>query len=240
MARPHRTAQETQQREDELLQLARGLLLEQGYTGLSMDRLAAASRYSKGTVYQHFTSREDFLAALATRSMRSRLELVRCALVFPGGSRERLLAVLWAGEVLMRRHPDYLLSERAIVADHVRERMTLTRRAALEAMENEFVALCTDAIREAVARGDVALPAGFPPERLFVSLWAIGRGLRDLAGSDFPIKRWLGDSFDLQLSLVSRLCDSFGWRPLSHEWDYHDSLQRIRQDAFPDRALATA
>lgn len=239
MARPHRTAQATQQREDELLQLARALLLEQGYTGLSMDRLTVASPYSKGTVYQHFTSREDVLGALATRSMQSRLDLVRRALLFPGESRERLLAVLWAGEVLMQRHPDYLLSERAIAADHVRERMTPSRRAALEAMENEFVALCTSAIRDAVARGDLSLPAAFSPERLFVSLWAIGRGLRDLAGSNFPIKRWLGDSFELQLSLVSRLCDTFDWRPLSHEWDYDRSLHRIRQDVFPADARAT-
>src|SRR5437667_3152118 len=42
---------------------AQRLLLERGLHGFSMDDVAEAVEYSKGTVYQHYTSKEDALVA---------------------------------------------------------------------------------------------------------------------------------------------------------------------------------
>jgi AcrR family transcriptional regulator len=43
-----RKQREVRQRERALLGIARKMLIEQGYAGLSMDRLAEATEYSKG------------------------------------------------------------------------------------------------------------------------------------------------------------------------------------------------
>ena len=51
------------------------MLISQGYAGLSMDRLAEATEYSKGTVYQHFSTKEDLVMALASQTMEQRVSL---------------------------------------------------------------------------------------------------------------------------------------------------------------------
>ena len=60
-----RKQREIQEREALILEVAREMLLERGYLGVTMDRIAQAIEYSKGTVYQHFSSKEDVLVALA-------------------------------------------------------------------------------------------------------------------------------------------------------------------------------
>ena len=44
-----------------MLQLAQQLLQQDGFTGLTMDRLTAVSEVSKGTIYNHFCSKEDLI-----------------------------------------------------------------------------------------------------------------------------------------------------------------------------------
>ncbi|MEO1235180.1 MAG: helix-turn-helix domain-containing protein, partial [Planctomycetota bacterium] len=59
-----RKQREIADRERLILDHARRMLLDGGVASLSMDRLAEAIEYSKGTVYQHFSSKEDVVAAL--------------------------------------------------------------------------------------------------------------------------------------------------------------------------------
>ena len=51
-----------------MLETARRLLLEIGYNGLTMERIAEAAEYSKGTIYNHFPCKEEIIAELAARS----------------------------------------------------------------------------------------------------------------------------------------------------------------------------
>jgi AcrR family transcriptional regulator len=67
--------QEITAREADLLHISRRIILEHGVQGLTMDRLASATPYSKGTLYQHFTSREDILGALCIAMSELRLEM---------------------------------------------------------------------------------------------------------------------------------------------------------------------
>ena len=42
----------------------------------------------------------------------------------------------------------------------------------------------------------------------------------------------------VQRGMGSRLLDSLGWRPLSTEWDYGDTMRRIYNELFPSEVLA--
>ena len=64
-----RKQREVHQRELMLLDVARKMLIENGYAGLNMDRLAEATEYGKGTVYQHFSTKEDLVTALDRKSV---------------------------------------------------------------------------------------------------------------------------------------------------------------------------
>jgi hypothetical protein len=49
------------ERQDELLVIAEQLVTEQGFANFTMDKLTAHSSYSKGTIYNHFNSKEGNL-----------------------------------------------------------------------------------------------------------------------------------------------------------------------------------
>lgn len=59
-----------QEREDLILRAAADLFLERGYHDTSMEDIAARVGIAKGTVYLHFTSKEDLALAFVTQGAR--------------------------------------------------------------------------------------------------------------------------------------------------------------------------
>ncbi|MFE4425136.1 TetR/AcrR family transcriptional regulator [Streptomyces sp. NPDC056817] len=70
MRTTQRKAREVAEREHQLLQQALEMVARDGLHNLTLGRLAAEAGYSKGTIYNHFTCREDLLVALSTESAR--------------------------------------------------------------------------------------------------------------------------------------------------------------------------
>ncbi|MDA7950753.1 MAG: TetR/AcrR family transcriptional regulator, partial [Pirellulaceae bacterium] len=70
-----RRQREFQQREDQILLSARKILANQGYLGLNMDKIADEIEYAKGTVYQHFSCKEEIIIALANETLLKRSEM---------------------------------------------------------------------------------------------------------------------------------------------------------------------
>lgn len=64
-----RKHQERQTREKWILDIAEALTREQGTSSLRMEQLAVRAECSKGTLYQHFTSKEHVVLALAGRHL---------------------------------------------------------------------------------------------------------------------------------------------------------------------------
>ena len=77
---PTLTAKQAQmkRREEQILEVARGMLVTDGYHGLNMERIADEVQASKGTVYNHFNSKEDLMCALCIKGTRDCLRL-QCA-----------------------------------------------------------------------------------------------------------------------------------------------------------------
>ncbi|HEU4327705.1 MAG TPA: helix-turn-helix domain-containing protein [Roseiflexaceae bacterium] len=59
-----------QAREDAIIDAAHQLLIEQGYTDMNMDELAARLGASKATLYQHFPSKEELAVRVIVRMMQ--------------------------------------------------------------------------------------------------------------------------------------------------------------------------
>src|SRR5277367_1784463 len=153
-----RKQREIQAREGRILEVARSMIVEQGYHGLSMDRIAETLEYSKGTIYQHFTSKEDVLMALANQAMERRLGLFRRASSFRGRPRERMAAIGLAAEVFFRLYPDHLHIEHVIRLSSVREKTSEERRRFLEMCESNCLEIVGGIVRDGIAAGDLQLP----------------------------------------------------------------------------------
>ena len=89
-----RKQREFQLREQLILDSAQCILHELGYAQLTMERVADAVEYSKGTIYNHFSSKEDLVCALCCRCVSNLIELFKRAYDYPGTTRELVLPIL--------------------------------------------------------------------------------------------------------------------------------------------------
>ena len=64
------------EREQLILESANTILLEKGYTATSMDEIAREVGISKGTLYLHFSSKEDLVLALFEEKLNAFLQLL--------------------------------------------------------------------------------------------------------------------------------------------------------------------
>jgi len=231
-----RKQREVLQRESFLLDVARKMLMEHGFAGLSMDRLAEASEYSKGTIYQHFSTKEDLVAALAVQSTEQRRELFQRARGYRGRSRERMFAMGVADELFARLSPQYYQAEMIIRLANLRDRADARRRRILLERDRECVGWVREIIQSALDDGDLRLHQSWTPERLALATFSIAVGtqlglLNDEALFEGPIS---GSRYCLMRESVNAMLDGFGWRPLYSVGNYAETRLRILETVFPD------
>lgn len=72
-----RKERETQLRRNIIIEAAEKFFLNQGYDNTSMDEIAHASEFSKGTLYNYFNSKEDLYLAIAKKAYEILIELTK-------------------------------------------------------------------------------------------------------------------------------------------------------------------
>mgnify|MGYP001799129998 CR=1 FL=1 len=70
---------EIRSRESRILNLALPMVAGGGFAALSMDAIAKEMAYAKGTIYNHFSCKEEILLALAIEANETRLRLFHLA-----------------------------------------------------------------------------------------------------------------------------------------------------------------
>lgn len=83
-----------EEREELILQAAADLLTEQGYHETSIDQIAARVGIAKGTVYLHFSSKEELVIALLKRGMREFVRAIEDTLAGEGSPSEKLRTII--------------------------------------------------------------------------------------------------------------------------------------------------
>jgi AcrR family transcriptional regulator len=236
MARPLIKQEELEGRELELLAIARRLFLERGLEGMTMDRLASRTHFSKGTIYRLFSSREDVVAALWIQGAQRRLELFERAARFEGRSRERALALAKANYLFYRLDPDYWRTEQISHVMSVGTKISPQRKAVHDGLVRRNAELALQVIRQGVADGDLVLPKGLGPEQVLIGLLGFTTGLYLYASEGSPFAGWIRDPWNDHALLFDCACDGMGWRPFSKDWDSGATVARIWNEIFPSEA----
>jgi len=243
MPTSERKRRQIEQREELILDVARKMLVEAGYRGLNMDRIAESVEYSKGTIYQHFTCKEDLVIALSIQTMAKREEFFRRAAQFQGRSRERIVAIGVAEDLFVRIYPYHFRSEQIVRMTSLREKTTASRNDALDACESRCLAIVVDIVREAIEVGDLTLPDGVAPEDVCFGLWCMTTGAHTFMASEIPLgKRGVRDASKSLRFSTQFLLDGLGWKPLTRQFDVGATVARIREEVFAEesaRAFAT-
>lgn len=218
-------------KEKAFLAVARNMLQTNGFNGITMEKVAEAADYSRATIYNHFSSKEDLILALALENLNLRTELLEKAAKFDGNHRERMCAV---GEVSILVYPLQTRTEMVLYSSEFKSRATDPRRKALRKAEIKNYNIPVQVVKDAVRDGDLKLPRAMGPEELVFTLHSITFGSSVLLNTygpvaDFKVQRPLNSI----RHAVHAIMDGLEWRPLSTEMDYKMTLERIKAEIFP-------
>ena len=235
---PSRAAERQRRQFDERDRLIRDaaqrLLHERGLHGFSMEDVAAAIQYSKGTVYLHYTSKEDALVASCADRVGQLAERLERAAAYPGTTRERMLAITETHGRFVGENPVKFRTLPIMHSPSVLEKAAPERRQAIDAGIERTLAACTGVVREAVTRGDLELPADKRPEDVSFALFALMFGSHMLADLHAP-KGLLGVTDPAAAVCVNweTYMDGLGWKPVLGRAETDAAYRRIRQALFP-------
>ncbi|MEM9399778.1 MAG: TetR/AcrR family transcriptional regulator [Verrucomicrobiota bacterium] len=226
-----RKVREKQEREALIVEKSDELLKEHGYHGFNLDDLAECVEYSKGTLYQHFESKEDIVLAVVIEHIKYRAELFKKASEFQGRARERMTGVGMADSILGKLVPHSFALNQFVQTPSVWERTSAKMREIAKEMMDKVGEPPQAILRDAVASGD--FPDGVVPHSVMAGLICLAKGthlisqaqmvpcdeLQRIASQDLP------QNYDYFL-------DGVGWEPLSKVWDYNETRRRLRDEVF--------
>jgi len=235
-----RKQREIHRREEDILNVAREMLATRGYLGFNMDRIAEALEYSKGTIYQHFSCKEEVLMALIIQSSEKRSTMFAEAAKFNGRTRERITAIGCAAERFVRQYPDHFRVEQVLQLNSIWEKTSPERQKLLLGCQTQCMSIVVDVVRDAIACRDLTLREDMTPEDLVFGMWSLSFGAYSIMSTSGPLAE-LGivDPFTSTSTNMQLMLDGFGWKPKLAQWDYNATVQRIQQERFADEPLRT-
>jgi len=235
VVRSPRQEEKWQAREQHLLDLTQTLIDEHGFAQFNMDRLVKVSDVSKGTIYNHFSGKEDCLAGLCIRCMEETADMFRRALAFDGKPREVALAVHYAYRLHLRLNPTFSMSLVTVRTASFAEKTSPERAQRLSEMDAELFSLAYQVMDQAIASGDMPARDDIDQTVLAFLNWALSYGINMLADTGFEhsIRDHLGEQ-NIALIGANILMDGLGMTPLASEWDYQKTWERIGNEVFPD------
>ncbi len=231
----NRKQRERFEREQRILDAARDIINKEGWEHLTMERVATAIEYSKGTVYNHFSSKEDVVGALSCRCMSRMIEMFERAANWQGNHRERMAAVGLAHALYSLLFPQEVQNMQTIKAPGIRQKISTEKQNEILQLEQRITGIVLDIIRDAMRDGDIPPNTQHVPDGIFLGLWSIGYGSQLLHLSDIPFSQ-LGLSAPLDMLWINshKLLDSYNWRPLSSEMDIYALRDTLQITLFAD------
>lgn len=222
-------------REQLILNTAQKILQQHGFHSLTMERIAAEIEYSKGTVYNHFSSKEEIINAISCRCMNKLIDMFSRAQHYPGNHRERIAAIGIAHSLYAQLHPTEIQNMQMLKSADVREKITVTMQQQMLELEQTVTGIVMDIVRDAINAGDIPATQACVPDSIVLGLWSMGYGSNLLHLSGIPFDQ-LGMQQPLDMMWLNshKLLDSYQWQPLSHRFDLNELKAKLCNSLYAD------
>jgi len=231
------------QREQELIHLALDILRNDGLAGLTMDKLTAHSDYSKGTIYNHFSCKEDVLSAISASCLVELDQLFSRAMAFQGNTRERLIAVHFAYMLHAHLKPEQFMCVLSCKTAAVAEKASKKHQQLSIDKETELLESLNNLVSEAQKNTDLNLTklnlGDDAVNAVTFSIWSMSFGSLSLlmnAVDSQLIKKV--NTQGVLLNNINITLDGLNWQPLSSQWNYNDTIARIKNEVFAQEVQA--
>jgi len=179
MGTAERKQREFELREKMFLDKAEELICADGLMNLQMARLAESCDYATGTLYQHFTSKEDLLVALACASSAGQVEMFQRIRPWQASPRDRMFAVVVCDAEYAQKNPVHTSLMQYVFTQAVWENASEQRRAATLAHCDPISEVVSSIVCDAIKCGDLS-PSGQPEMELALGPWCLSEGMHHL------------------------------------------------------------
>ncbi|MBV1871282.1 MAG: TetR/AcrR family transcriptional regulator [Gammaproteobacteria bacterium] len=240
-----RKQRDLQRRVDLILGVGRELLLKSGYRGLTMTRIAELTEYSKGTIYQHFSCKEEIVHRLATESIKCLLLLLDRVKGYQGNGMLKVALVAEAYILFYRLYPLEFSLLSTIRSRSVRERINAQKYAEIESLEQSALNIISGIVADSVNEGELMLIEGFSAEELASGIWFMIYGGLTLHEGSSGEKVENDKYFHLTRKNFQYYVSSWSWsRQVADEFggaeELNSQLSQIKNVLFKDEMAKSA
>ena len=223
-----RKQREIRQRKELILDTAQRMLHEHGYKYLTMDRIAEQVEYSKGTIYNHFASKEDLVCSLSCRCLRNLIDLFQHAHDMQGSTRERYSAIGIAYSMYTKANPLDSQNIQTVKNNAVREKVSAAKLEEMESLEERISQISRSIVQQAIECGDLDKKYQHKVSTIVFGCWSMHYGALLLDHSDIPLED-LGFSPVVQMlwDNANTYLDGYQWQPLSNTFDTQALFKKI-------------
>jgi AcrR family transcriptional regulator len=221
-------------RELEMLNCAKEIICTEGEVALTIDKLVKKLPYSKGTIYNHFTNKEDIILALCNAHMAGAAEIYQRALTFKGNSREKALAIHIASLLNAQANPQDFMIGITVKTAGCTSKASEYRQQQHQQIESSLISPIFAHFRAAVDSGECTLPDGMMIEQLAFSCWSVDFGTQLLLMGDMnacSVRSELNVEREL-INSINLIHDGMCWQPLAKNFDWKASVARMKTELF--------
>ena len=233
-----RKQRELLQREHLILDTAQNLLHQRGYAQLTMDRIAEKTEYSKGTIYNHFSSKEDLIGSLCCRCVNHLIDLFTRASNYTGTTRERFSAIGIGYSLYYQLHPMDAQNIQIVKINAVREKVSEEKLREMESLEKRVTEIAMDIVKQAIEGGDIKSSDNAVAESIVFGCWSMHYGALLLDQSDIPLyDLGFNPTVKLLWQNSQKFLDGFNWHPLSTDIDNNALFEKLCDDLFEEEII---
>ncbi|WP_422450472.1 MULTISPECIES: TetR/AcrR family transcriptional regulator [unclassified Endozoicomonas] len=205
------------QREITIIQSTLTILKEKGFMDLKMSEVAKQAQFSMGTVYSHFSSKEDLLLGCAITISSTMATVFHKVLNSPVPAMERLLTLNIAIWLSYARQPHHYFLRQLAMTPDIWQRASTGRAQALDDIYHKMSQMVKAQIIELMADN----PAITDQNResaladILMGIWSLGEGLFQISMSGFGLKQpsvQKDKGFSLLTSNLAKYLQGWGWR----------------------------
>jgi AcrR family transcriptional regulator len=228
-----RKQREINEREQLILSAAQSMLHQHGYNYLTMDRVAETVEYSKGTIYNHFASKEDLVCSLCCRCVGNLIEVFERAYHYPGTTRERYSAIGIGYSIYHQLHPLDTQILQIVKNNAIREKISNFKLAEMELLEQKITNITSSIVQEAIDCGDLDRRYQDSVSTIVFGCWSMHYGALMLDQSDIPLHE-LGFNpvVNMLWKSANIYLDGYQWQPLSTSIDTDSLFEMISTALF--------
>lgn len=234
-----RKQREIAKRHTLFLEIARNILEDEGYHLLSMERIAEVAEYSKGTVYQHFTCKEEILIQLCNEEMSQLLDLFKRAAEINGTNRDRIFAIAYAHQHWCHTDQNCPSNrskselQQQLLMHGVLDKVTESSLKVHDELQFAIIGLVNSIVEQAIRDGDLSKSKHLRASEIVYGLWSLSTGSQFLQASELPLKEFgIRDPDMTLLRTMNLMLDGLNWQPLHTEAHLKKLIKQLNTQVF--------